>query len=46
MPETIRFVASASSGVETAANRHALDPNAPPLADAMAEGEFRAQATT
>lgn len=45
MPEAIRFVASAGRGVETAANRQVLDPNAPPLTDAMAEVEFRAQAT-
>lgn len=42
----IRFVVSATYGAETAANRHALDPNAPPFTDAMAEGEFRAQAAT
>lgn len=41
MPETIRFVASAACGVETAANRHALDSNASPLTDAVAECEFR-----
>lgn len=46
MPEAIRFVASADRGVETAANRQVLDPNAPPLTDTVAEGEFRAQTTT
>jgi hypothetical protein len=44
--EAIRFAAWPACGGETAANRRGLDPDATPPADATAEGEFRAQATT
>ncbi|QKC80987.1 hypothetical protein EB232_04355 [Mesorhizobium sp. NZP2077] len=44
--DAIEVAASSIYGVQPAANRLALDPNAPTLTYAMAECEFRAQATT